>query len=100
MSLTNGRFLSDLTEDENNPRGPLQRSYSGQKRVTISKQCDEDINPCVERPTPNNPHNSCECIDHALCKQTADGRNCVFVGAEGVKEIQKSVNFIKQLMNL
>ena len=98
MSLANGRFLSDLTEDANNPRGPLQRSYSGQKRDAISKQCKAKINPCVKDITPYDDGNTCKCIVHDLCKQTADGKNCVFVGAEGIEKIQ--FNFIKQLMNL
>ena len=111
MSLANGRFLSDLTEDANNPRGPLQRSYSGQKEGKIWRQvsekrgvvdplCDEKRNPCVKGPPYPKRNKTCECIAHDLCERTADGKNCVFVGAEGVEEIQKSVNFIKQLMNL
>ena len=110
MSLANGRFLSDLTEDANNPRGPLQRSYSGpkegkiwrqvsEKRGVVDRLCNAMKNPCVKALYPKR-NNTCECIAHDLCKQTADGKNCVFVGAEGVEEIQKSVNFIKQLMNL
>ena len=100
MSLANGRFLSDLTEDENNPRGPLQRSYSGQKRDTIWTQCDQAINPCVEGLYPNLPSNRCKCIAHDLCKQTTDGNNCIFVGAEYFKKVQERVQFIKEIMDL
>ena len=80
MSFANGRFRSELTEDENmNPRGPLQRSYPSQKmemkRLTNEK-CNQNKNLCVKY---FNLDGSCECQEH-VCKQSDDGSDCIYSG--------------------
>ena len=80
MSFANGRFRSELTEDENmNPRGPLKRSYSRQKmemKRSVNQKCNQNTNLCVKY---FNLNGSCECQEH-VCKQSDDGSDCIYSG--------------------
>ena len=77
MSFANGRFRSELTENENmNPRGPLQRSYSGQKVEMKRSSCNQYDNVCVIGYFGSR---SCKCQKH-VCKQKDDGSDCIYSG--------------------
>ena len=107
MSFANGRFRSDLTEDENNPR-----SYSDQKAKMLGTFFDELVNEPRQLNQDCNTNNNqcvilrfqngtCECKKY-ICKQSDGGTNCIYTGprktssTDFIYELSKMLDVMKQ----